>query len=90
MINGDLLSKLQQAASYLNNNGRATEATELEDLARKLQGSNITKQEFEGIKKRIISRCDIRWLGDIHIKEMESPYEWWNLLGSIKSLAGKI
>lgn len=90
MVSGDLISKLKQASSYLNNNGRITEASEFEDFAKRLKEVNINRQELEEIKKSIISRCDIRRLGDIHIKEIANPYVWWNFLGSIKSLAEKI
>ena len=90
MISTELIKKLKQTSYLLSNNGRNTEANELEDIIKRLQNTNISKTELEELKKKIISRCDVRWLGDIHIKEIENPYEWWNILGSIKSLAEKI
>jgi hypothetical protein len=90
MVNGELIKKLNQVSSYLSNNGRLSEGNELEDYAKRIQEADITKQELDEIKMSILSRCDVRWLGDVHIKEIQNPYEWWNLLGSIKSLAEKI
>lgn len=90
MISTELIEKLKQTSYHLINNGRNTEANELEDIIMKLQDTNISRPELEELKKKIISRCDIRWLGDIQIKEIGNPYEWWNILGGIKSLAEKL
>ncbi len=87
---GDLINKLKVASEYLNNNGRNLEATELDSLAKQLQDTNISKQKIDEIKKAIISRCDMKWLGEIHIKEFKTPYEWWNYLGSIKIIIAKL
>lgn len=90
MISTDLIKKLKQTSSHLSNNGRNTEAGEIEEIIKQLQDPDISEAGLEELKKKIISRCDIRWLGDIHIKELANPYEWWNTLGSIKSLAERL
>ena len=90
MLKADLVSKLNETSKYLTNNGRTLEATELENLSKQLQDVNVSKEKLEEIKKDIVSRCDVRWLGEIYIKEIGNPYEWWNFLGSVKSLAEKL
>ena len=86
----DLVCKLNETSKYLTNNGRNLEARELENLSKQLQDVNVSKEKLEEIKKDIISRCDVRWLGEIYIKEIGNQYEWWNFLGSVKSLAEKL
>jgi hypothetical protein len=90
MGTGDLINKLKVASEYLNNNGRTSEAAELDSFAKQLQDTNISKQKLDERRKAIISRCDMKWLGEIHIKEFKTPYEWWNYLGSIKTLIAKL
>ena len=90
MVKTDLINKLNQASKYLTNNGRTLEANELENLSKQLQDVNVSKEKLEEIKRNIVNRCDVRWLGEIYIKEIGNPYEWWNFLGSVKSLAEKL
>lgn len=90
MVTTELINKLNEASKYLKNNDKTLEANELESLSKQLQEVNIDKEKIEEIKKNILNRCDVRWLGEIYIKEMGSPYKWWNFLGDIKVLAEKL
>ncbi|WP_298841479.1 hypothetical protein [Clostridium sp.] len=90
MVTTDLIMKLNDASKYLNNNNKNIEANELDDLSKHLKDANISKADLEEIKKNIVNRCDIRWLGEIYIKEMATMYKWWNFLGEMKILAEKL
>ncbi|WP_026881390.1 hypothetical protein [Clostridium akagii] len=90
MVTVELINKLSEASKYLSNNDKTLEGNELESLSKQLQEVNGSKEKLEEIKKNIIIRCDVRWLGDIYIKEMGSPYKWWNFLGNVKALAEKL
>lgn len=90
MVKTDLINKLKQASKYLASNNKILESNELENFSKQLQDANISKESLEEIKKNIVSRCDVRWLGEIYIKEIGNPYVWWNFLGSVKSLAEKL
>jgi len=90
MVTTALITKLNYASKFLNNNNETIEANELEGLSKQLKDANISKADLEEIKKNIVNRCDIRWLGEIYIKEMATMYKWWNFLGEIKILAEKL
>lgn len=90
MVTTALITKLNYASKFLNNNNETIEANELEGLSKQLKDANISKADLEEIKKNIVNRCDIRWLDEIYIKEMATMYKWWNFLGEIKILAEKL
>ena len=90
MLRTELINKLNEASKYLKNNDKTLEADELESLSKQLQEANISKDKLEEIKKNILNRCDVRWLGEIYNKEMGNPYKWWNFLGDVKALAEKL
>ncbi|WP_298844982.1 hypothetical protein [Clostridium sp.] len=90
MLTTDLIIKLNDASKYLDNNNKTIEANELRGLTKQLQDVNMSKEKSQEIKQNILNRCDVRWLGEIYIKEVKSMYDWWNLLGEIKELAEKL
>ena len=48
---------------------------------------DITKEDSENAKKRLIAMCNPRYLGNLNIAEFDSVYEWWNFLADISSKA---
>ena len=44
---------------------------------------DITKEDSENARKRLIAMCNPRYLGNLNIAEFDNVYEWWNFLGEI-------
>ena len=74
--------KLELLCNYLKKNGYEDDSKRVEEIM-----YDITKEDSENAKKRLIAMCNPRYLGNLNIAEFDSVYEWWNFLADISSKA---
>lgn len=72
--------ELELLRDYLKKNGYEDDSKRIEEIMH-----DITKEDSEIAKKRLIAMCNPRYLGDLNIAEFDSVYDWWNFLGKIAS-----
>lgn len=74
--------KLELLCDYLKKNGYEDDLKRVEEIMH-----DITKEDSEDAKKRLIAMCNPRYLGNLNIAEFDNVYEWWNFLADISSKA---
>ena len=70
--------ELKLLYNYLRENGYNQDATRIEEVM-----EEISKNNSESAKKRLVAMCNPKYLGDLNIAEFDSVYEWWNFLENI-------
>lgn len=74
--------ELELLCDYLKKNGYEDDSKRVEEIMH-----DITKEDSENAKKRLIAMCNPRYLGNLNIVEFDNVYDWWNFLGEIASKA---
>lgn len=76
--------ELQLLCYYLRKNGYDDDSRRVEEIMH-----DITNNNSEIARERLIAMCNPRYLGDLNIKEFDNIYEWWNFLSDISLKAEK-
>ena len=74
----------QRVIAHLRHNNHEGPAHDLEILISRLELPELQREE--DVVSEIKQRCNVRWLGDLHIREL-SLKEWWGLLEKLSNAA---
>lgn len=77
---------IPQVVALLNANGHTAAAAEVETLAQELSSPDRAKRELAA--DGLVARCDVRWLGDLLITDLDFA-AWTRLLEKMAKFAKK-
>ena len=75
-----------QVIELLKANGHAAAAAEVETFAQELSSPDQSRREVAA--DALLARCDVRWLGDLFIAELDFA-KWTRLLEKMAKFARK-
>lgn len=90
MKESELINTLKEVEVLLRNNNYFDQAKEISELSKRIKERVDSKKTLKEIKEKIISRCHVRWLGDLYIKEFKGTYDWQSLLSKLRILTEEL